>query len=241
MHPFIAEFVGTTILLFLGNGVVANVLLKETKGKDSGYLVITLAWALAVFVAVSITGQFSGAHLNPAVSVGLAVAGKFSWALLPFYIMAQFFGACFGAFLVWLFYFQHYQISTNEEKILATFSTGPAIRHWFFNVLSEILASFVLVFSILYFTSAEIISTKTPIGLGAIGALPVALLVLVIGLSLGGTTGYAVNPARDLGPRLMHAILPIANKGSSDWAYCWIPIVGPLIGAALAGFLFLLF
>ena len=235
MTPFIAEIIGTMLLILLGNGVVANVVLKDTKGNNSGWIVISTAWALAVFVGVQVAGPISGAHLNPAVTIGLAVAGKFSWDLVPTYIAAQMIGAALGAFLVWLFYKDHFAITEDEGGKLACFSTGPAIRKVSSNFISETIGTFVLVFVIFYFADPSLslhTDTTAKIGLGSIGAVPVAFLVWAIGLSLGGTTGYAINPARDLGPRIMHSILPI--KGSSDWGYAWIPVAGPILGAVLA-------
>lgn len=239
MTPFIAELIGTMLMILLGDGVVANVLLNDTKGNNSGWMVITTAWGLAVFVAVTVAGPYSGAHFNPAITIGLAIAGKFPWSSVLPYITAQFLGAFIGAFLVWVMYYDHFKRTKNPGAVLAIFSTGPAIRNYTSNLISEIIGAFVLFFSILYITGAEITTTKVAIGLGSVGALPVALLVWVIGLSLGGTTGYAINPVRDLGPRIMHAILPIHGKGPSDWSYSWVPIVGPLIGTAVAAALFL--
>lgn len=239
MNPFIAEMIGTMLLILLGNGVVANVLLKETKGNSGGWIVITTGWALAVFVGVAVAAPYSGAHLNPAVTIALALAGKFAWSNVILYITAQIIGAFLGSFLVWLFYKDHYKITQDKNLILATFCTAPAIRNFKSNLISEIIGSFVLIFCVFYFTSPEMINTKAPIGLGALGAFPVALVVWVIGLSLGGTTGYAINPARDLGPRLAHALLPIKTKGESDWAYSWVPILGPIIGAFIATITFL--
>lgn len=239
MSPFIAEFLGTMLLILLGDGVVANVLLKDTKGNNSGWIVITTAWGLAVFVGVTVAGPYSGAHLNPAVTIGLAIAGKFAWASVAPYIVAQMLGAFTGAFLVWLMYYDHLQRTNDPGSVLAVFCTGPAVRNYVSNIASEIIGAFVLIFVVFYITSGQIIPTKTPIGLGSVGALPVAFLVWAIGLSLGGTTGYAINPARDLGPRIMHAILPIKSKGSSDWAYAWIPVLGPIIGAIIAALVFL--
>lgn len=239
MTPFIAELIGTMLLILLGNGVVANVVLKDTKGNNSGWIVITTAWALAVFVGVTVAGPASGAHLNPAVTLGLAVAGKFSWDLVPTYIAAQMLGGMLGAFLVWLFNKDHFAITEDEGAKLACFSTGPAIRNSFSNLISEIIGTFVLVFVIFHFSDPSISLNADPaakIGLGSVGALPVTLLVWAIGLSLGGTTGYAINPARDLAPRIMHAILPV--KGSSDWGYAWIPVAGPILGAVIAAVLF---
>lgn len=238
MTPFIAEVIGTMLLILLGNGVVANVVLKGTKGNNSGWIVITTAWALAVFVGVTVAGPISGAHLNPAVTLGLAIAGKFSWDLVPSYIAAQMIGAMLGAFLVWLFNKDHFAITEDEGAKLACFSTTPAIRKPISNLISEAIGTFVLVFVIFHFADPSVTLNNDPnakIGLGTIGALPVTLLVWAIGLSLGGTTGYAINPARDLGPRIMHAILPV--KGSSDWGYAWIPVAGPILGAAIAAIL----
>nr|MCS3814722.1 glycerol uptake facilitator protein [Mucilaginibacter sp. X4EP1] len=234
-----AELLGTMLLMLLGNGVVANVLLNDTKGNNSGWLVITTAWGLAVFVGVVVAGPYSGAHLSPAVTIGLAIAGKFPWASVLPYIVAQFLGAFIGSFLVWVMYYDHFNRTNNPASILAVFCTGPAIRNYISNIASEIIGAFVLVFTVFYISGAQITPTKTPIGLGSVGALPVALLVWVIGLSLGGTTGYAINPARDLGPRIMHFILPIKNKGTSDWRYAWIPVLGPIAGAAIAALLYL--
>ncbi|KIC65052.1 MIP/aquaporin family protein [Chryseobacterium taiwanense] len=241
MTPFVAEIIGTMLMILLGNGVVANVVLKDTKGNNSGWIVITTAWALAVFVGVTVAGPVSGAHLNPAVTLGLAFAGKFSWDLVPTYIAGEMIGAMLGAFLVWLFNKDHFAITEDEGAKLACFSTGPAIRKPLSNIISEIIGTFVLVFVIFHFADPSVTLHNDPtakIGLGSVGALPVTLLVWAIGLSLGGTTGYAINPARDLGPRIMHAILPI--KGNSDWGYAWIPITGPIIGAALAAILYCL-
>jgi glycerol uptake facilitator protein len=239
MSPFIAEFLGTMLMILLGDGVVANVILNDTKGNNSGWIVITTAWGLAVFVGVTVAGPYSGAHLNPAVTLALAIAGKFAWASVVPYIAAQFLGAFAGAFLVWIMYYDHFKRTDNPAGILAIFCTGPAVRNYVSNIASEIIGAFVLIITIFYITGAEITPSKTPIGLGSVGAIPVALLVWVIGLSLGGTTGYAINPARDLGPRIIHAILPIKGKGNSDWAYAWIPILGPIIGASLAALVYL--
>ena len=227
MTPFLAEFLGTAILLLLGDGVVANVVLNGTKGHNSGWIVITFGWAMAVFTGVFCVAAYSGAHLNPAVTIGLAIAGNFSWTEAPYFILAQVLGAGFGSFLVWLIYRDHFARTDDAGAIRAVFCTAPAIRNTSSNLVSEIIGTFVLVFGVLHMVSAEV-------GLGPLDALPVALLVLAIGLSLGGTTGYAINPARDLGPRIMHALLPIPGKGGSDWDYAWIPIVGPIIGALLA-------
>ncbi len=239
MNIYIAEFVGTAILTLLGNGVVANVVLPRTKGFNAGWIVIAAGWAFAVFAAVATVGPYSGAHINPAVTIGLASAGLFDWALVPGYILAQIAGAGAGAWLVYISYYQHYQECEDPGAILSTFSTGPAIRSAKNNFLSESIATFALIFVIMNFTDGSIRIEDDParvvqLGLGSVGALPVSLLVFAIGLSLGGTTGYAINPARDLGPRIVHALLPMRNKGASDWAYAWIPVAGPILGALTA-------
>jgi glycerol uptake facilitator protein len=240
MTPFIAEIIGTALLITLGCGVVANVILKNTKGQGSGWIVITAGWGFAVYVGVVVAAPYSGAHINPAVSIGLALAGKFSWTSVPLYILAQLLGAMIGAAIVWLIYKDHFNSTPDKGTKLGVFSTIPAIRNYTSNLISEIIGTFVLVFTVLYFTDASLIASDQIIGLGSLGALPVAILVWAIGLSLGGTTGYAINPARDLGPRIIHAILPIKDKGSNDWAYSWVPIIGPVIGSSIAAGLFLL-
>lgn len=253
MSPIIAEIIGTAILILFGGGVVANVVLNKTKGSNSGWIVITWGWAMGVFVAVFSMGQFSGAHINPAVTLGLAVAGLFDWVMVVPYMIAQTFGGFIGGVLVWLAYKDHFEATENKAVKLAIFSTAPEIRNYPSNVLTEVIGTFILVYGVLYIVepgfitpNGEFISTivingqDVGFGLGALSALPVGLLVLGIGLALGGPTGYAINPARDLGPRIAHFLLPFSNKGSSDWAYSWVPIVGPLIGAALAAGLFLL-
>ena len=243
MHAYLAEFLGTALLVMLGNGVVANVLLPKTKGNGAGWIVIAFGWGMAVFVAVRCVDSFSGAHLNPAVTVGLATAGRFSWSLAPAYIVAQMVGALVGAVLVFVVYRDHYAASDDGDAKLATFATAPAIRNYPNNLFSEVIGTMVLVLaallavdpSITMASGAETNQTGTlKLGLGALGALPVGLLVLSIGLSLGGTTGYAINPARDLGPRIAHALLPVPGKRDSDWGYAWVPVVGPLLGAVLA-------
>ncbi|MBS1500641.1 MAG: aquaporin family protein [Bacteroidetes bacterium] len=239
MSPLMAEFLGTMLLILLGDGVVANVVLNDTKGNSSGWIVVTTAWGLAVFVGVTVAGPYSGAHLNPAVTIGLAIAGKFPWASAFSYIVAQLLGAMVGSFLVWVMYYNHFQRTNDPGLVLAVFCTGPAVRNYISNIASEIIGAFVLIVGVLYITGAQITPTQTPVGLGSVGALPIALFVWVIGLSLGGTTGYAINPARDLGPRIMHAILPIKSKGTSDWAYAWIPVLGPVIGSAVAALVYL--
>jgi glycerol uptake facilitator protein len=240
MNPYIAEFIGTGVLLLLGSGVVANVVLPQTKGSGGGLIAITTAWALAVFCGVVIAGPYSGAHLNPAVTIGLGIAGEFDWAMAPGYIVSQIGGAMAGSFLAWLMYRDHFDLATDSESKRAPFCTDPAIRNFSTSITSEILGTFVLILLVLYISGAKLEDpTGTPIGLGSVGAIPVAFVVWVIGLALGGTTGYAINPARDLGPRIVHQLLPIKGKGSSDWAYSWVPIVGPIIGCALAAVLYL--
>ncbi len=225
------EFIGTTILVLFGDGVVASNCLKKSKGENGGWVVITLAWGLAVMLGVFISGPYSGAHLNPAVTLGLAAAGTFSWSLVVPYIVAQMLGGFVGAVLVYAFYKDHYDATDDPAVKLGTFCTAPAIRNYGRNLFSEILGTFVLVFVIL----ALSIQGNTPeVGMGALGAFPVAMLIVALGMSLGGTTGYAINPARDLAPRLAHAVLPIKGKGSNDWAYSWVPVVGPVIGGFLA-------
>lgn len=239
MSPFVGEIIGTMLLILLGDGVVAGVLLNKSKSQNGGWIVITVAWAMAVFVGAYSVASVSGAHLNPAVTIGLAVAGNFSWGDVPLYIIGQFIGAFIGATLVWLHYLPHWGETADPGLKLAVFSTGPAIRNTTANLISEIIGTFVLVFGILTIKGFAVTGMPgAAVNPGALGILPVALLVLVIGLSLGGTTGYAINPARDLGPRIMHAILPIAGKGDSDWGYSWIPVVGPIIGGALGGLLY---
>jgi glycerol uptake facilitator protein len=243
ISPYIAEFIGTAILLLLGSGIVANVSLSKTKGFDQTPLItITTAWGFAVFVAAYITGQFSGAHLNPAVTIGLVVAGKFSSELMIGYIIAQVLGAMLGSWLTYLFYIDHYRSTTDENKVMGSFCTSPAIRNFKNNFFSEFLATFILIFGILYIVEPNIIveGLDASFGIGSLGALPVGILVWVIGLSLGGTTGYAINPARDLGPRIIYQLIPRKNK-ISDWAYSWIPIFGPSLGALAAGLLYLYF
>ena len=233
MNPIIGEIIGTMLLIILGDGVVANVVLSKTKGNSSGWIVITFGWAIAVFVAVFCVASISGAHINPAVTLGLAIVGKFAWSKVPAYILAQLIGAMIGAFLVWLHYRNHFSETENKDLKLGVFCTAPEIRSLKDNFISEVIGTFVLVFGVLYIASPEV-------GLGTISALPVAFLVLGIGLSLGGTTGYAINPARDLGPRIMHAILPIQNKRDSDWKYSFIPVLGPILGSIAASTLYII-
>src|SRR5215813_7986090 len=234
MSPFLGEFIGTALLIIMGDGVVANVVLNKTKGNNSGWIVITFGWAMAVFIGVYASTHFGGSgHLNPAVTLALAAFGDFDSSLIGQYISAQFAGAIAGAIIVWVAYKQHFDETQDKDLKLAVFCTGPAIRDPIFNLLTEIIGTFVLVFGALSMS-------KSASSLGALDALPVGLLVLAIGLSLGGPTGYAINPARDLGPRIAHFILPIRNKRDSDWSYSWIPVVGPVIGALLAGWVFTL-
>lgn len=231
MSIFTSELIGTAILIVLGNGVVANVVLSKTKGHNSGWIVITFGWAMAVFAGVFISSKASGAHLNPAVTLALVWLAKIEPGLILQYIGGQMLGAMLGSLLVWLIYKQHYSQTEDTVAKLATFSTIPAIRNPFHNLLTETLATFIFILAVLFIIAPDN-------SLGALDALPVALLVLAIGLSLGGATGYAINPARDLGPRIMHAILPIGKKGSSDWAYSWVPVVGPVAGGLLAAIVF---
>jgi glycerol uptake facilitator protein len=241
MTPFIAELIGTGALILLGNGVVANVVLTDTKGQHGGWIVITTGWALAVYVGVVIAAPYSGAHLNPAVTLAMAAAGKLPWASVMPYIAAQLLGAMIGALLVWVMYRDHFNRTPDPGLKLAAFCTGPAIRDNIPNLISEAIGTFILVFTVFFITGGEILESKTHIGLGSVGALPVALLVWSIGLSLGGTTGYAINPARDLGPRFMHFLLPVKNKGNSDWRYAWVPVLGPILGGLLATGVYLAF
>ena len=240
MNEFTAELIGTMLLIILGNGVVANVVLKGTKGNNAGWMVITTGWALAVFVGVVIATPYSGAHLNPAVTIALAAVGKFGWADVGTYILAQLIGSFIGAIVVWIVYRDHFNVTKDPDAQLAVFCTSPAISNSVFNLLSETVGTFVLVFVIFYFTSAEISDPKSPIGLGSLGAIPVTFLVWAIGLSLGGTTGYAINPVRDFGPRIAHSLLPIKDKRNSNWKYGWIPIIGPFLGGLIAAGLYII-
>lgn len=227
MTPFLGEFIGTAFLIVLGDGVVANVILSKTKGFNGGLIAITFGWSMAVFVAVYVSAAASGAHLNPAVTIALAYAGKFDWSQVPLYLTAQMLGAMTGAFLVWLAYKQHFDDTEDKDAQLGVFCTGPAKRNAAHNFITEFIATFVFMFAVLSIT-------KSTSSLGSLDALPVAFVVLAIGLSLGGPTGYAINPARDLGPRIMHFLLPIKNKRDSDWTYSWIPVLAPVAGAMLA-------
>lgn len=230
MSPFWGEIVGTAILVLLGNGVVANVVLNKSKAQNSGWIVITAGWAFAVAVAVYAVGRISGAHLNPAVTLALAAVGKFPWADVPMYILGQFIGAFLGGVLVWLHFLPHWKETDDPGLKLASFSTGPAIRNTGANLISEIIGTFILVLGILAIVSNKLTEGLAPFLIG--------VLVWGIGLSLGGTTGYAINPARDLGPRIAHFVLPIPGKGQSDWEYAWIPVVGPIIGGVVGAIFF---
>ncbi|KRL00481.1 MIP/aquaporin family protein [Liquorilactobacillus capillatus] len=228
----LGEFIGTFVLVLLGDGVVAGVSLSKSKANGAGWVAISFGWGFAVTMGIYTSAFLGPAHLNPAVTIGMALAGKFPWSgVLPFTI-AQILGAFVGAVLVWIHYGPHWKATKDEAAILGTFATGPAIRSYFANFMSEVIGTFVLVFSLLAFTRGQFTAGLNPVIVG--------ILIIVIGLSLGGTTGYAINPARDLGPRLAHAILPIQNKGGSDWAYSWVPIVGPLVGGILGAGLFVI-
>lgn len=225
MSAFLGEVIGTMILIIFGGGVVAGVVLKGSKSENSGWIVITMGWGLGVATAIYAVGGISGAHLNPAVTIGLSLIGEFAWSQVPSYIAAQMIGAFIGAVLVWLQYYPHWKETENQGAKLAVFSTGPAIRHTPANLFSEIFGTFILVLGVLAIGANQFTEGLNP--------LIVGFLIVVIGLSLGGTTGYAINPARDLGPRIAHFLLPISGKGNSDWKYAWIPVVGPIIGGGL--------
>lgn len=234
MGMYFGEFFGTLILILLGDGVVANVSLKDSKGKDSGWIVITTAWGLAVAIAAYTTGWVSGAHLNPAVTIGFAAIGDLDWALVPGYIIAQILGAFVGAVLVYLTYKDHFAVTDDADAKLGIFCTAPAIRNTGSNLITEAIGTAMLVIGIMGINHGNN-------NVGALSALLAGFLVWVIGLSLGGPTGYAINPARDFGPRLAHAILPIPGKRDADWGYAWIPIVGPIIGGVLGAFIYKMF
>ncbi len=238
MNSLLAEFIGTLLLVTFGNGVVANVVLARTKGFNGGWIVITAGWGLAVFVGVFCAQEFSGAHLNPAVTVAMAAAGKFAWMEVPGYLLAQLLGGVVGGALVFCFYREHFKASDDAKAKLACFCTAPNIRKISQAFFCELIGTFMLVFPVFLMVGAKAKLPSTPdevlIGLGTLGAVPVALLVFAIGLSLGGTTGYAINPVRDLGPRLAHAILPVPGKRDSDWGYAWVPVIAPLVGGLLA-------
>lgn len=237
MEQYIFEFLGTLALVLFGDGVCAAVTLEKSKAKGAGWVVVTLGWGFAVMIGVLIAGPVSGAHLNPAVTLGLAAAGKFAWALVPGYIIAQMLGGFVGAVLVYVFYKDHYKATADQpDAILGTFCTMPAIWNPWRNFLSELIATAVLVFVILALGTEG----NTPVGAGALGAFPVTCVIMALGMSLGATTGYAMNPARDLSPRLAHAVLPIKGKRDSGWAYSWVPVCGPLAGGLLASALYIL-
>jgi glycerol uptake facilitator protein len=241
MQALLGEFFGTMLLILLGDGVVAGVLLRNSKAENSGWIVITFGWGMAVAVAVYCVAQFSGAHINPAVTLAFAATGQFDWAMVPGYIIAQFLGAFVGGVLVWLAYLLHWRETADPGLKLGVFCTAPAIYNTPANLITEIIGTFVLVFGIFgLIANAGAVggdAASSVIGSG-LNPLLVGLLVLGIGLSLGGPTGYAINPARDLGPRIAHAVLPIAGKGGSDWGYSWIPVVGPIIGGILGAVTF---
>lgn len=225
MSPYIAEFFGTMLLILLGDGVVAGALLKGSKAENAGWLTVVVAWGLAVTFAIYAVGQFSGAHLNPAVTIGLALSGSFAWDQVAGYCVAQLLGAFAGAILVWLHYLPHWKNTSSADLKLAVFCTAPAERSTLGNLISEIVATMVLILALLFIGANKFADGLNP--------LVVGMLIIAIGLSLGGTTGFAINPARDLGPRIAHAILPISGKRDSDWSYAWIPVIGPLLGSAL--------
>ena len=230
MSPYLAEFFGTMVLILLGNGVVAGVILKGTKSEEAGWLTIVFGWGLAVTLAIYAVGRISGAHLNPALTIALWAAGDFEASHVPGYILGQFGGALAGSILVWLHYLPHWSITNDPGTKLAVFCTAPAIRSTFSNLICEILGTLVLVVAVLFIGANKFADGLNPLIVGG--------LIVSIGLSLGGTTGFAINPARDLAPRIAHFILPIPGKGTSDWSYSWIPVVGPLIGGLLGAGLF---
>ncbi len=245
-EKYIFEFIGTMVLILLGGGVCAASSLEKSKAKGAGWIVITMGWGFAVMVGVFISGSVSGAHLNPAVSLGCAIAGTMEWAAVPGYIIAQMLGGFTGSVLVWMFYKDHYDATEDGDAKLGTFCTMPAIEgHKLRNLFCEVLATWVLVFVILVFGVDSNVPTLDAtghhlhIGMGNLGAIPVTCLIMVIGMSLGGATGYAINPARDLAPRIAHAILPMKNKRDSGWSYSWVPVLGPIVGAVLAALTYL--
>ncbi|TVR72534.1 MAG: aquaporin family protein [Marinilabiliales bacterium] len=238
---YLYEFIGTAVLVLMGDGVVANSVLKDTKSHGAGWVVITFGWGLGVFLGVIIAAPHSGAHINPAVTLGFAFAGMFDWSFVPGYIIAQLLGGFAGATVVYIYFRQHFDITEDKGTKLSVFCTGPQIRSFPNNVFSEVAGTFVLIFTIFHFADPSFTTPalgEVPVGLGSVGALPVALLVVGIGMSLGGTTGYAINPARDLGPRFAHYIFPMRNKGGSDWGYSWVPVFAPILGAFIAAMAF---
>jgi len=243
MIEYFGEFLGTMILILLGNGVVANVNLDKTHSHGAGWIVITFGWSMAVYVGVLVSADMSGAHLNPAVTLGLAFSGLFDWLKVAPFILFQILGAMAGATLVYIFFKKHFEITEIPRAKKACFCTGPAIRNFTNNFISEVVGSFVLILAVLLISLPQLEYQSlgsSKVGMGSLGALPVSLVVFSIGLSLGGTTGYAINPARDLGPRIVHSLLPLKNKDNNDWQYAWIPVVGPVVGAGLAAAVYLL-
>lgn len=242
MTPYFAEFIGTALLILFGNGVVANVVLAKTKGNNAGWIVITAGWGLAVFIGAFCSAPYSGAHLNPAVTLAMAMAGKLEAAKVGGYLIAQLLGAIVGATFVFFYYYAHFRVTEDPDAKLACFATAPNIRSISQALFCEIVGTFCLILPIFLMTDVkfEVPIGAEPkdivVGLGSLGLVPVAMLVFAIGLSLGGTTGYAINPARDLGPRIAHFLLPVPGKRDSDWSYAWVPVIGPLVGAALAAF-----
>jgi len=237
MNEFLAELIGTMLLILLGCSVVANTILDKTKGNGGGWIVITTGWALGVFTGVTVAAPFSGAHLNPAITLALALIGSFPWESVPMFVAAQFIGASVGALMVWVLYYQHFNVTSDADLKLAVFCTAPALKNRALNFFSEAVGTFVLVYAVLHVAEPQINDTSgkmVKVGMGSLGALPVTLIVLAIGLSLGGTTGYAINPARDLGPRMIHALVPIEGKRDSNWSYAWIPVAAPFCGSAIA-------
>ena len=237
MNPYLAEFIGTALLILFGNGVVANVLLARTKGNNAGWIVITAGWGLAVFIGAFCSAKFSGAHLNPAVTVAMAAAGKLAMENVAGYIAAQMVGAIVGGALVFFYYREHFKASDDADAKLACFCTAPNIRNLAQAFFCEVVGTFCLILPIFLMTDVSLkfgATESAEVGLGTLGLVPVGLLVFAIGLSLGGTTGYAINPARDLGPRIAHFLLPVPGKRDSDWSYAWVPVIGPIVGALLA-------
>jgi glycerol uptake facilitator protein len=230
MSPYLAEFLGTCLLIIIGDGVVAGVVLKGTKSENDGWLTIVVGWGIAVTLAIYVAGQISGAHINPAVSLALALAGTFDWALVPGYCLAQVAGAMTGAVIVYMHYQPHWAKTESSSTKLAVFCTGPAIRSTIHNLVSEIIATFILIMGLLFIGANKFTDGLNPLAVG--------LLIIAIGLGLGGTTGFAINPARDLGPRIAHFILPVPGKGSSDWSYSWVPVVGPIAGGLLGAWVY---
>lgn len=240
MSPFLAEMIGTMLLIILGDGVVANVVLQQSKGQNSGWMVITTGWALAVTFAVYCVGSISGAHLNPAVTIAMLCLGKIAAPVAGQYIVAQIIGGILGGIVVWLAYLPHWELTKDQGAKLAVFCTAPAVRKPAFNIITEVIGTFMLVLGVLAILTPANLVAGSGFDVG-FGPFLVGIIVWSIGLSLGGPTGYAINPARDLGPRIAHALLPIAGKGGSDWGYAWVPIVGPILGGILAALFYTIF